>query len=262
MAQDYDKIFKENIEQMALPLAEKLLAIRPEKLKDISVDLQQTIERKPDFIKKVVHKDATKDYILHIEFQVVDEPKMLHRMLEYYALMFRKHNLRLKQVVFYIGEGKAKMLTQINHNELNFEFSLVNVQEIAYTEFLNSDKPEEVILAILANFQNKKPEIVIQSILQRIINLTEPNLKQLKYVRQLEILSLLRDLDKETLNQTKNMALIFDIEKDHLFKKGEGKGIAIAAKRMLLANFTIQQVADVLKVPKEMVEEIAKSIKK
>ncbi len=136
MAQDYDKIFKENIEQMALPLAEKLLGIRPETLKDISVDLQQTIERKPDFIKKVVHKDTTKDYILHIEFQVVDEPKMLHRMLEYYALIFRKHNLRLKQVVFYIGEGKAKMLTQINHEDLNFEFSLVNVQEIAYTDFL------------------------------------------------------------------------------------------------------------------------------
>ncbi len=58
------------------------------------------------------------------------------------------------------------------------------------------------------------------------------------------------------------MALIFDVEKDHLFKKGEGKGIATAVKRMLLANFTIQQVVEVLKVPKEMVEEIAKSVKK
>ena len=29
MAQDYDKIFKENIEQIALPLAEKLLGLRP-----------------------------------------------------------------------------------------------------------------------------------------------------------------------------------------------------------------------------------------
>ena len=139
MSQDYDKIFKENIEQIALPLVEKLLGIRLEKLVEITVDLQQTIERKPDFIKKVVHKDSKKDYILHIEFQVVDEPKMLHRMLEYYALMFRKHELTLKQVVFYIGEGKAKMNTKINHNDLNFEFSLVNVQEIAYTDFLNSE---------------------------------------------------------------------------------------------------------------------------
>lgn len=176
--------------------------------------------------------------------------------------MFRKHELTLKQVVFYIGEGKAKMLTKINHNDLNFEFSLVNVQEIAYTDFLNSDQPEEVILAILANFQNKKPEIIISSILQRIIKITQPNLDQLKYVKQLEILSNLRDLQDEVIIQSKNMALIYDIEKDIRFKQGEGKGIATAAKRMLLANFTIQQVVDVLKVPKEMVEEIAKSIKK
>ena len=52
MAQEYDKIFKENIEQVALSLTEKLLGIRPKKLKEISVDLQKTIERKPDLSKK------------------------------------------------------------------------------------------------------------------------------------------------------------------------------------------------------------------
>lgn len=73
MAQDYDKIFKENIEEIIVPLAEKLLNVRLEKLEKITQDLQHTIERKPDFFKKVVHKDSSKDYILHIEFQVVDE---------------------------------------------------------------------------------------------------------------------------------------------------------------------------------------------
>jgi hypothetical protein len=114
----------------------------------------------------------------------------------------------------------------------------------------------------LANFQNKKPEIVIESILKKIIDTTKPNLAQLKYVKQLEILSNLRDLQDEVITQSKNMALIYNLEKDIRFKQGEGKGLATAAKRMLLANFTVQQVVDVLKVPKEMVEEIAKSIKK
>jgi hypothetical protein len=197
---------------------------------------------------------------------VVDEPKMLYRMLEYYALMFRKHNLRLKQVVFYIGEGKAKMGTKINHDDLNFEFSLVNVQEIAYTDFINSDKPEEVILAILANFQNKKPEKVIESILKRIIDITEPNLEQLKYVRQLEVLSLLRDLEEETLIQTKNMALIFDIEKDHLFKKGEEKGetkkAILAIKAFIELNVPHQKIADSLQVSLEFVQKVVNSLKK
>ena len=262
MSQDYDKIFKENIEQMALPLAEKLLGIRPEKLVEITVDLQQTIERKPDFIKKVVHKDSKKDYILHIEFQVKDEPKMVHRMLEYYALVFRIHKLKLKQIVFYLGEGKAKMLTKINHDDLNFEFSLVNIQEIDYTDFINSDKPEEVILAILANFQNKKPEIIISSILQRIIKITKPNLQQLKYVKQLEILSLLRDLQEETLNQSKNMALIFPIEKDIRFKQGKEQQAVLAIKGFIEQNVPKEKIAEYLQVSLEFVEKIIKSMKK
>jgi hypothetical protein len=38
MAQDYDKVFKENIEEIILPLAEKLLNIHPEKLEEIPDD--------------------------------------------------------------------------------------------------------------------------------------------------------------------------------------------------------------------------------
>ncbi len=183
-------------------------------------------------------------------------------MLEYYALVFRIHKLKLKQIVFYLGEGKAKMNTKINHDDLNFEFSLVNIQEIDYTDFINSDKPEEVILAILANFQNKKPEIIISSILQRIIKLTKPNLQQLKYVKQLEILSLLRDLQEETLNQSKNMALIFPIEKDIRFKQGKEQQAVLAIKGFAEQNVPKEKIAEYLQVSLEFVEKIIKSIKK
>jgi hypothetical protein len=156
MAQDYDKIFKENIEEIILPLAKKVLNIDPEGLEEIPDDLQYTIERKPDFLKKVIHKDSTKDYVLHIEFQVVDEPKMVYRMLEYYALLFRDYKIENKQYVFYIGSGKAKMPTQVSHKKLQFSFEVINMQEIDYRQFVNSSKPEEVILAILEKTNHKK----------------------------------------------------------------------------------------------------------
>jgi len=197
---------------------------------------------------------------------VVDEPKMIHRMFEYYALMFRKHKVKLKQIVFYIGKGKANMITEVSHEDLNFRFSVISIQEIAYTEFLNSDKPEEIILAILADFKNENPSKVIQSILQKIIDTTNPNLDQLKYVRQLEVLSLLRDLQKETLKQSKNMALIYDIKKDLRYQEGRQEGkieqTIIAIKAFVEMNVPYQKIADSLKVSVEFVEEIAKSIKK
>ncbi|WP_020602503.1 hypothetical protein [Spirosoma spitsbergense] len=50
MSQDYDKIIKENIEEIMLPLARKVLNLpEPAGIVEIPDDLQYTIERKPDF---------------------------------------------------------------------------------------------------------------------------------------------------------------------------------------------------------------------
>ncbi len=118
----------------------------------------------------------------------------------------------------------------------------------------------------MANFKNKKPEIVIQSILKRIINLTEPNLKQLKYVKQLEILSILRDLQDEIITQSKNMALIFPIEKDIRFKQGKEEGetkkAILAIKALVEANVSPQKIADSLQVSLEFVKKVVDSLKK
>ena len=90
----YDRIFKENIEPLIPFLFKKVLGIydadHTEELKD---KLQVTIEQETDYIRKVVHDQAWHDYILHIEFQVADDPVMAKRMLLYYALLYHKYNL-------------------------------------------------------------------------------------------------------------------------------------------------------------------------
>lgn len=268
MGQDYDKIFKENIEEIILPLAKKVLNIDPEGLEEIPDDLQHTIERKPDFLKKVVHKDSKKDYILHIEFQVADEPEMVYRMLEYYALLLRDYEIELKQYVFYIGKGKAKMPTQVNHKKLQFSFELINMQEIDYHQFVNSSKPEEVILAILADFGKDKPQTVIDAILEKILIVTEPNLKREKTVRQLEILSKLRKLQAQIIKSLNNMALTYDIKNDIRYKEGklegkeEGIEMTISVINLLNSKFSQKQIAENLKISLETVQKIINSLKK
>jgi predicted HTH domain antitoxin len=262
MAQDYDKIFKENIEEIILPLAKKVLNIDPEGLEEIPDDLQYTIERKPDFLKKVIHKDSTKDYVLHIEFQVVDEPKMVYRMLEYYALLFRDYKIENKQYVFYIGSGKAKMPTQVSHKKLQFSFEVINMQEIDYHQFINSSKPEEVILAILADFGKDKPQTVIDAILEKILIVTKPNLQQQKIVRQLEIISKLRKLQAKVIKSLNIMALTYDIKNDIRYKEGKEEGLSIAIENLLAANISQKQIAEYLKVSLERVQKVAKTMKK
>jgi len=51
MTKSYDKIIKENIERLFLPLSEKYLGIKITAIKNLTEKLQTTIEREPDFIK-------------------------------------------------------------------------------------------------------------------------------------------------------------------------------------------------------------------
>ncbi len=208
-SQRYDKIFKENIEELMIPFAEKLLNINPENLVKITEDIQSTIERKPDFLGHVNHKDSSKDYILHIEFQSSDEKYMHYRMNEYYGMLLRKYKVDVHQYVIFIGEGKAAMERKIERKNLSFAFDVINMQDFDYKIFINSDKPEEVIIAILADFGKEKSEAVIQTILQKIKNLPIDNSKTRKTVVQLEVLSNLRKLQTQIINQLTAMARVF-----------------------------------------------------
>ena len=99
----YDKILKENVESIFLPLTEKYLGISIVESEDISLPLQKTLERKPDFAKKVTDKQG-EVFILHIEFQTSDERYMIDRMQHYHSLLRQKYQLPVRQYVVYIGK--------------------------------------------------------------------------------------------------------------------------------------------------------------
>ncbi len=265
-SQEYDKIFKENIEELIIPFAEKLLNINPKNLREIPNDLQTTLERKPDFLKKVIadkaQKEKIKDFILHIEFQTVDEKDMAHRMNEYYAILYRKYKLDVHQYVFFIGTGKAKMKQIIEAKNLSFRFDVINMQDFSYELFLNSNKPEEIILAILADFGKTDSDTIIKNILQKIKDLPIENSIQKKTVIQLEVLSKLRKLQSQIIKHITAMALTYNIEEDLRYKQGELKRAVESITEMLKDGLAYEKIAKYAKVSKEFVEEIAKQIKK
>ncbi len=266
MSQIYDKIFKENIEELILPLAGKLLDIFPEKIEEIPDDLQATIERKPDFLKKVVHQDSKKDYILHIEFQTEDDSEMVYRMSEYYSLLLRKYKLEVKQYVFFIGKKKSNMLTELSFSRFIFSYQIINLIDFDYHKFLDSSKVEEVILAILADFGETKPAFVAKEVLNKLIALEPNGLKQEKSIKQLEILSKLRNLQEEIVNQIKDMAFTYDLQTDIRFKQGidlgEERKAVYAVINMLEENFSFERIAKIQGVTVSFVKKVADSLKK
>lgn len=215
----------------AIPLINKLfgLTIEYNQLKDIDNDIQKTIERRPDVLKLVDFKNKKENYLLHIEFQTKNETDMNVRMLEYYAMLFHKYNVSIKQYVVYIGEAKLNMADFVKYDKINFSFDIINLSETDYQDFLTSDVPEFVLLGILANFGKDNPKQAISNLLQKIITITntqpryKDTLEQEKFIQQIEIISKLRNFQNLIVQKLKDMALILDITTDLRYIEGQAQ---------------------------------------
>ncbi len=212
MPNEYDKIFKENIEAVILPIANKLLGIYADQLEEIPDDLQVTLERKPDFTKKAVDKQG-KPFILHLEFQVDDEKHMVFRMQTYKALLQEKYPLPVEQFVIYLGSTSPKMKSRLADTvageKTNYGFSLVNIRKFSYRTLLASDIPEEITLAILSDFRNEDPSEVVKQVLGQLTKASTSKRMLQRYVRQLTVLAQLRNLREETKKQLQTMPITF-----------------------------------------------------
>ena len=226
MPNDYDRIIKENIEAVILPLSAKLFGIRPEAMEEITVDLQLTLERKPDVTRRIVKGGQIS--ILHIEFQTQDDANMVLRMQTYRALLQELHQLPIQQFVVYLGQKESRMRTSVAElipgDTNNFRFSLVDIHQYDYRSLLSSEIPEEILLAILGDFQNESPEAVVAKVLERLQAASQDITKLQRYVRQLVIMAKLRNLQEETLLNIEKMPFEFDIESDVVYKRGKQEG--------------------------------------
>ena len=149
----------------------------------------------------------------------------------------------------------------------------MDFRDFGFDEFVHSNIPEEVIMAILANFKDATPGIVIDQILQRLKELLGQSKRLGKYLRQLEVLSKLRNLQPEVIIKLEAMSLVYDLETDIRFLQGTEKGIEIgtektkhAEKRLFVTNliteteFSNEKIAKLAYVSIEFIEQIRKEL--
>lgn len=261
MANHYDKILKENLEEILTPLAEKLLKISLSDAKELPDAIQITLEREPDLLKLIEDK-----YILQIEFQTADEPRMVDRMYLYHAFLWSKYHLPIKQYVIYIGEKISLQMTDnLYFDNASFQYQLINIQQFDFEIFLNSDKIEEVMLAILGNFHGVSPERAIKQILDKAHQLIPQPLHFGKYAKQLEVLSNLRNLQSETIKYLETMPIVYNLETDIRYQQGRKKGIEKGEMNQKMKSIkalirskllTNAQIASIEEVSLEFVENI------
>jgi hypothetical protein len=105
------------------------------------------------------------------------------------------------------------MVNSYNYRKNTFHYELISIQEFSYITFLDSDKPEELILAILADFENRGMEEIVEMIFSKAKLLINETNQMGKFANQIEMLSKLHNLDDCIQEFTQNsMALDLNLE--------------------------------------------------
>lgn len=166
------------------------------------------------------------------------------------------------------------MASDLPENEVFQGFTLLDFKTIDYRELLYSQTGSEIIMAILADFQGKSPEMMIRLILRRLMEVCNKVKELEKFFNQLNILSRLRNLNEETVKIITEMPITIDFDKDYLYNKGIAKGLEKglnegeakknkeATINMLEMGFDHATICQVLGVTKEYVIEIEKALKR
>ena len=187
MPNHYDKILRENIGEVIIPLSQKYFGFHIKEARDLPGKLQLTTEREPDFLK-LVKTDEGEEFILHLEFQTQNDPRMIFRMQTYHALLMEVYQKEVRQFLLYLGSSKPTMRTELAENEIMRGFQMTNLHEIDYRDLLASNIPEEIILAILSDFRGRDPRAVIRLLLGRLFKVGGNERAVRKAMKQLGML--------------------------------------------------------------------------
>ncbi|MEM6319347.1 MAG: hypothetical protein AAF960_16870 [Bacteroidota bacterium] len=220
----YDKIFKENAEQLFRPLIEEKLNVRFTSFEPMKEKMQTTIEREMDFFYNVV-TESGESFILHLEFQTEDDTEMLYRMSEYHGMALRRKRKPIKHLLIFLGKGKSKMKTKLPAAEVFTGFEIINIFKLSTEALLASQIPSYIVSAILTDIKADKVESVLRLILIRLKEVCKNKSELSRYQKQLLILSRLRKFEDTAIKIVKDMPITYDIETDYLYKKGIEKGI-------------------------------------
>jgi len=272
MPNHYDKIIKEIMDSVYMTLSKKYIDNSYQKTEELSTDLQKTREKKTDFLRMFKYEDSNNNFVLHVEAQSKDDPDMLYRMEEYHSMIRTKYKLPVVQIVLYLGNGISKMNNFYAFRKNAFHFDLINIQDFSYKTFINADSPEELMLTILSDFEDKSAEQIADLIFSRAKKMMNETNQRGKFVNQIEILSKLRNLDVIIQQYIQNtMALDLKIEDTFTYKKGKLEGKLEGEKKekdkMIISLYkkgklSIQDIADAAEVSVEYVEALIKEAEK
>jgi len=252
-----DIISKEIIKEIGRDISMHILGI------DIQgevtlVDKEWTRVEKRD--SDIVFKNNNR--IIHIEIQNDNHKNMELRMLRYYSdILFEYKECSVEQYIIYIGKKRCNMKSQIQRDKIAYNYDIIDMKEIACEDLLYHSHPSAVALSILCDFQKKDKQTVVNTILQRLKELTDGDeLEYKNYLKKINVLSSNRDLENEV---EKGMNMLTVKLEDTPIYQWEMKQTQFKSAMIMIQDFqlAIDDVVKKLNIKKEELLEYMKNKK-
>jgi predicted transposase YdaD len=168
------------------------------------------------------------DKIFHIEIQAQQDKTLPKRMLLYSVVIEEKFGKEPVQIVLFVGKGNPPP-SYFKSEFKTLKFKVVDLKKIKPDEFLRSDKPEEVVLGVLAGKYREKPE-VFKKVIRKISKIIKNKKELLKYMEDISFLGGLFDVEIKA----EPMPIRIDIRKTLFYKWGEREGEKRGERRGLI----------------------------
>ncbi|MDT7906769.1 MAG: hypothetical protein RRA63_01810 [Candidatus Calescibacterium sp.] len=233
----FDPILKEIFSKAAgklisIAIGEKI----KEKLEDITTEIEFVKSLRPDLLFRAREK------IFHIEIQVQTDKNLPERMLIYSLAIKEKFGQKPIQIILFVGKGNPPPSTFRDEFTIH-KFIVLDMKKIDPDEFIKSDKPEEVIVGILAGKFKDKPKI-IERIKKRIVEIVKNEKEIAKYIDSISFLAGLFDVKIEV----KPMPIQVDIRKTFLYKWGKQEGLKEGILGIIQVKFGSQRAKQIGKI--------------
>ena len=162
--------------------------------------------------------------ILHLEFQLSNDPRMHWRCFHYYgAIQELCEDAEVIQAVIYLGNGPMTMRSGIQRPNCDYRYQILNMLEFPAEVFLESTNDAERVLALLC--QSPDPRETIRQVLTSWRDL--PRTALLENLERLRTLSQLRGREIIAVEEIERMPFDLDITESILYKRGEARGVAM-----------------------------------
>ena len=269
----HDKIIKESLEETMYFMLKTFGNIDVVKSEQLPTDIQQTQERKPDFLK-IITDTSGRERIGHIEFHVKDEADISYRTFETCAMMKRKKpHLSIYQLIVYMGAKPVEnIVTEWSDEHYTYRINLVQFIQTPVEVFLKAESAAEVVLGILGDFGGKAPEIVIAQLVEKVVEFAKTDLEELKFLQHLRIFGKLRNFTALINHIMENTVAYFGLkdEDDFMYKKGAAAQKSLAQHQIEQnQRFTVVGLLDATNLPDAQIitifgisAELLKSVKK